>query len=263
MLLAWFGQMARVLVPGRCFYIWGGYMNWPNYCPALAEVGLRFAQGLDVSIHAPARERTTARGVRPAAWTCFNPRSRAGANRPTAISLSHRSMFQSTLPRGSERRNLDASDAGYSFQSTLPRGSEPDARRDASLRSVFVSIHAPARERTPVASCGQDVWTFQSTLPRGSELVALDLPREVAEFQSTLPRGSEPDTAMPAAHCGSFQSTLPRGSERLRPRSRQRTNRGFNPRSRAGANCRDDLVAVLLRMFQSTLPRGSEPGQTE
>ncbi len=27
MLLAWFGNMARVLEPGRSFYIWGSYAN--------------------------------------------------------------------------------------------------------------------------------------------------------------------------------------------------------------------------------------------
>ena len=34
MLLAWFGNMARVLEPGRGFYIWGGYANCGNYPPA-------------------------------------------------------------------------------------------------------------------------------------------------------------------------------------------------------------------------------------
>ncbi|MCL4211663.1 MAG: ParB N-terminal domain-containing protein [Phycisphaeraceae bacterium] len=45
-LLAWFGNMARVLLPGRCFYVWGGYANWANYCSALATCGLYFSQGI-------------------------------------------------------------------------------------------------------------------------------------------------------------------------------------------------------------------------
>ena len=45
-LRAWFGQMARVLEPGRCFYIWGGYANLGNYPPALKECGLYFSQGI-------------------------------------------------------------------------------------------------------------------------------------------------------------------------------------------------------------------------
>jgi len=46
MLRAWFGQMARVLRPGRSFYIWGGYANLGNYPPRLKEAGLYFSQGI-------------------------------------------------------------------------------------------------------------------------------------------------------------------------------------------------------------------------
>jgi len=46
LLLAWFGQMARVLKPGRSFYIWGGYANLGNYPPALKASGLYFSQGI-------------------------------------------------------------------------------------------------------------------------------------------------------------------------------------------------------------------------
>jgi DNA modification methylase len=44
MLRAWFGSIARVLQPGRCFYIWGGYANLGNYPGALKECGLYFSQ---------------------------------------------------------------------------------------------------------------------------------------------------------------------------------------------------------------------------
>lgn len=43
---AWFGNMARVLLPGRGFYIWGGYANLGNYPPYLAKHGLYFSQGI-------------------------------------------------------------------------------------------------------------------------------------------------------------------------------------------------------------------------
>ena len=46
LLLAWFGQVARVLVPGGAFYIWGGYANLGNYPPALKASGLYFSQGI-------------------------------------------------------------------------------------------------------------------------------------------------------------------------------------------------------------------------
>jgi DNA modification methylase len=42
----WFSNLARVLEPGRCFYIWGGYSNLPNYPPALAANGLYFSQAI-------------------------------------------------------------------------------------------------------------------------------------------------------------------------------------------------------------------------
>lgn len=46
MLLAWFGNAARVIEPGRGFYIWGGYANCGNYPPALRACGLYFAQAI-------------------------------------------------------------------------------------------------------------------------------------------------------------------------------------------------------------------------
>ena len=42
---AWFGQIARVLPPGRAFYIWGGYANCANYPPVLAH-HLKFSQSI-------------------------------------------------------------------------------------------------------------------------------------------------------------------------------------------------------------------------
>ena len=46
MLHAWFGNIARVLEPGRAAYIWGGYANCGNYPPVLKAVGLYFSQAL-------------------------------------------------------------------------------------------------------------------------------------------------------------------------------------------------------------------------
>jgi DNA modification methylase len=46
LLRAWFGNLARVLLPGRCFVIWGGYANLANYPSALRECGLYFSQGI-------------------------------------------------------------------------------------------------------------------------------------------------------------------------------------------------------------------------
>ena len=43
---AWFGNIARVLVPGRGFYIWGGYANCANYPPFLKKHELYFSQAV-------------------------------------------------------------------------------------------------------------------------------------------------------------------------------------------------------------------------
>jgi DNA modification methylase len=42
----WFGNMARVLEPGRSLYIWGGYANCANYPPALKACGIYFSQAI-------------------------------------------------------------------------------------------------------------------------------------------------------------------------------------------------------------------------
>jgi DNA modification methylase len=46
LLHAWFGNLARVLEPGRSFYLWGGYSNCGNYPPVLKAVGLYFSQAI-------------------------------------------------------------------------------------------------------------------------------------------------------------------------------------------------------------------------
>ena len=43
---AWFGNCARVLLPGRGFYIWGGYANCANYPPFLKKHALYFSQAI-------------------------------------------------------------------------------------------------------------------------------------------------------------------------------------------------------------------------
>jgi DNA modification methylase len=46
LLAAWFGNIARVLLPGCAFYLWGGYSNCGNYPQALKAVGLYFSQAI-------------------------------------------------------------------------------------------------------------------------------------------------------------------------------------------------------------------------
>jgi DNA modification methylase len=46
LLHAWFGNLGRVLLAGRAFYVWGGYANLGNYPPVLKACGLYFSQGI-------------------------------------------------------------------------------------------------------------------------------------------------------------------------------------------------------------------------
>jgi DNA modification methylase len=46
LLHAWFGNIARVLQPGRAFYLWGGYANVANYPPVLKAHDLYFSQAI-------------------------------------------------------------------------------------------------------------------------------------------------------------------------------------------------------------------------
>src|SRR5262249_40386746 len=45
-LRVWFANLARVLLPGRSYYIWAGYDNLGNYPRPLAENGLYFSQAI-------------------------------------------------------------------------------------------------------------------------------------------------------------------------------------------------------------------------
>ena len=46
LLAKWFGNISRVLLPGRAAYIWGGYSNLANYPLAMKAAGLYFSQAI-------------------------------------------------------------------------------------------------------------------------------------------------------------------------------------------------------------------------
>ena len=53
LLAAWFGNIARVLEPGRAFYVWGGYANCANYPPVLKACELYFSKRSSGSRNTP------------------------------------------------------------------------------------------------------------------------------------------------------------------------------------------------------------------
>ena len=99
-------------------------------------------------------------------------------------------LFQSTLPRGSDRATLDlrcfsdyfnprslaGATAGYSkktagvqaFQSTLPRGSDTEPRRRTTMENNF-NPRSLAGATFYSGKQWADGDKFQSTLPRGSD----------------------------------------------------------------------------------------------
>jgi DNA modification methylase len=44
LLRTWFTNLSEALLPGRAFYLWGGFSNIANYPSAIAEAGLYFSQ---------------------------------------------------------------------------------------------------------------------------------------------------------------------------------------------------------------------------
>ncbi len=76
LLAAWFGNIARVLVPGGAFYIWGGYANCGNYPPALKAAGLYFAQAIIWDKQHPVLTRKDFMGAHE--WCFYGWREGAG-----------------------------------------------------------------------------------------------------------------------------------------------------------------------------------------
>ena len=121
----------------------------------------------DVSIHAPSQERRPTIVLQKTITDGFNPRSLTGATVTTATSLKLM-LFQSTLPRGSDKLKLPCTMLPIVFQSTLPRGS--DLFQNGVENPFYFNFN-------PRSLAG-------ATLPLFPLITTL-------EFQSTLPCGSD------------------------------------------------------------------------
>ena len=177
--------------------------------------------------------------------------------------------FQSTLPRGSDLQRLFLSACITLFQSTLPRGSDCCSLCNKKIEwhfnprslagatnfclvnevKLYISIHAPSRERHKTGNTIDRHRTFQSTLPRGSDHKTGNTIDRHRTFQSTLPRGSDD------LFC---KKGNPNANISIHAPSRERhlqslfyfIVRNFNPRSLAGAthswryNCHLSLISI-------------------
>ena len=120
-----------------------------------------------ISIHAPRRERLMRKR-----WE------------------SYRSLFQSTLPEGSDVSFTYNCGGGNLFQSTLPEGSDKERVQKAKNR-IEISIHAPRRERQPEFNYAEIVREFQSTLPEGSDIdTSIKCRKKLSYFNPRSPKGA-------------------------------------------------------------------------
>ena len=184
-----------------------------------------------ISIHAPSRERLkTDKLVTPEEYISIHAPSR---ERPDYASVVEKGIkFQSTLPRGSDRKlNLVCGDC-------------------------MISIHAPSRERLTLSKSCSHTSKFQSTLPRGSDFTFRSHLFTITIFQSTLPRGSDVNFIQKILARLHFNPRSLAGAT-YRGRQKHYCIGYFNPRSLAGATWKPGKGEVGTG-FQSTLPRGSD-----
>ena len=148
------------------------------------------------------------------ARTRFNPRPRAGGDRPTSFCRSRFSLLQSTPPR---------------------RGRHD---RGAALpREAGVSIHAPAQGATSAVNQVAALARFQSTPPRRGRLgpgMGLVVGKQL---QSTPPRRGRPAAAPMVRRMRRLQSTPRAGGDAISTWTTGPAT-SFNPRPRAGGDFR-------------------------
>ena len=141
--------------------------------------------------------------------------------------------FQSTLPRGSDAQEVKSHANSSVFQSTLPRGSDGIVYDTLLLDSI--SIHAPSRERPNKGA--YIVWGGHNFNPRSLAGATNSLNKFITcrlKFQSTLPRGSD----------GIGADDVHNNVISIHAPSRERPN--------------FPKILSSKVIFQSTLPRGSD-----
>ena len=162
-----------------------------------------------ISIHAPSRERVPNDdpiGVN----LIFQSTLPHGSDYNHTAKAAPEWEFQSTLPHGSDSICIGLHSLFLVFQSTLPHGS--DCQDEIQAKRLFISIHAPSRERLLLLFYSLHLLKFQSTLPHGSEIKQLCKCSLASYFNPRSLTGAKQRTASKnRAH--QFQSTLPHGSD--------------------------------------------------
>jgi len=193
--------------------------------------------GINISIHAPAREATASYSQTNIFNFYFNPRSREGSdhlcagNRTRCIHFNPRSRegsdsataapeavcwtFQSTLPRGERLGTVGFRLSTKLFQSTLPRGERPLAEGVGICLLNYFNPRSREGSDSSAYAALIDVNSISIHAPaRGATLPPTSETEKNYKFQSTLPRGERRIIVEGFSTRIKFQSTLPRG-ERL------------------------------------------------
>ncbi len=220
------------------------------------------ARHVPVSIHAPAREATSAcrcTVVRRA--TGFNPRPRAGSDTAAADATST-TGFQSTPPRGKRPggavpagrgprfnpRPRAGSDQMVSCWSLIRSGFNPRPRAGSDIAcsswsTLTMSFNPRPRAGSDASdSTGSAAGCSFNPRPRaGSDNLHLENCDALwLLFQSTPPRGKRPPAAPRRRWCCRCFNPRPRAGSDRRPATRRSrsSSRSFNPRPRAGSDAR-------------------------
>ena len=138
----------------------------PRSLTGATNHGNRILIIFDISIHAPSRERRRIGNINLYQYEIsIHAPSR---ERRTPIMVACAILpFQSTLPHGSDFHWPFLYLSLKIFQSTLPHGS--DWAELSKWYNMWISIHAPSRERPDPAMMFPASLKFQSTLPHGSD----------------------------------------------------------------------------------------------
>ena len=207
-----------------------------------------------ISIHAPSRERP--------------------------FTLAYKTLpdvFQSTLPRGSDRlrwriklclayfnpRSLAGATKMTTtekvqllFQSSLPRGS--DIRRQKIYWRQAISILAPSRERLSSMFTAANMGKFQSSLPRGSDLLGLYTGDTLLNFNPRSLAGAT-DTLTTRKIYNIISILAPSRERPVAVSSNLVMPADFNPRSLAGATDSSVLSAIPWSYFNPRSLTGATP----
>ena len=169
----------------------------------------------------------------------FNPRPGEGGDTPAVRMIVKSSLFQSTPPRGGDRRFRIGYGALQCFNPRPREGATTNAQ--PCQQSYCVSIHAPARGRPIFPVVPMTRIPFQSTPPRGGDHCPVPHQEQHHGFN---PRPREGATGQRRAMMGQFEVSIhaPARGRRFPPRLR-RTHTCFNPRPREGATGRAERFA--------------------